>query len=337
MPPRIRIGFIGAGGWGRQKHLPAIAYVQEHYAQRFDVQVSALCERDHEVAAQVSKEYDIPTVYSELERFAADESLDCYVVVIDPRGLCSVLKTLHQRRVPIFTEKPPGFGLDEARYLSQAIDVPNLVAFNRRYFPIVEQFRRLVAELEEIYYVDCSFYRHERHDSRWFKEGARPNAVPFVLGTGLHAINLLDHLFGEIKKVRSIAVPVGTSGTEAWLCDLDFGSGVRGRLKMLPCSGSALERIEVHSRRRSLYAHYGMYSPIDYPGTIYVHEEGRLATVIEGEPAGSRLVDEGFVGEYLDFFHAVVTGDPTRSNLQNAVNSMRIAEQIERILAPTSG
>lgn len=332
MPRRIRVGFIGAGDWGRQKHLPAIAYVREHYADRFDVQIAALCERNPEIAAQVSGEYAIPTVYGELETFAADESLDCYAVVIDPRGLCSVLETLYQRRVPIFTEKPPGVSLDEARHLAQTIDVPNLVAFNRRYFPIIGQFKKLLADLEGIYYVDCSFYRHERRDSKWFREGTHPGAVPFVVGTGLHAINLLDYLFGDIATVSTKELAVGADETAAWLCDLDFCSGVQGRLKMLPCSGSAVEWIEVHSPRRSLYAHYGVYSPIDYPGTIYVHDEGRLAKVIEGQQAMSRLVDEGFVGEYLDFFQAVVGGAPTKSNLQNSVNSIRIADQIERCL-----
>jgi hypothetical protein len=55
-----------------------------------------------------------------------------------------------------------------------------------------------------------------------------------------------------------------------------------------------------------------------------------LAKVIEGQRAASRLVDEGFVGEYLDFFQAVAGGEPTQSNLRNSVNSIRIAEQIER-------
>jgi predicted dehydrogenase len=329
MPERIRIGFLGAGQWGRAKHLPAITHIQRHCTDRFNVEIAALCERDADIATHVSREYGIPIVYHDMESFAADETLDCYAIVVDPRGLLSVIETLRRRRVPILTEKPPGFRYEEAQYLAHTIDVPNVVAFNRRYFPIVETFRKLLSEVQGIYYVDCNFYRHERYDSKQFSEGTYPDAVPFVIGTGLHAINLLEDLFGEIISSRTTELRVETNDTRAWLCDLDFRSGVKGRLKMLPCSGSATEWIEVHSQRRSLYLHYGMYGETDYPGRIYVHQGGNLEDVIEGDGQAPRIVNEGFVGEYLDLFQAVVNGGPTRSNFRNALNSMRIAAEVE--------
>ena len=99
---------------------------------------------------------------------------------------------------------------------------------------------------------------------------------------------------------------------------------------MLPCCGSATEWIEVHSQRQSLYMHYGLYSAIDYPGRIHIHREGRLEKLVAGQGDAPRLVNEGFVGEYLDFFQAVAHGNPTRSNFQNALHSLRIASEIER-------
>jgi len=334
MTKSIRVGLLGAGQWGLTKHFPAITYVQEHYADRFDIKIAALCERDPEVAREVSDEYNISTVYNDLKSFSLDRTLDCYVVVVDPCSLKPIIETLYQRRVPLFTEKPPGLTSEEAQFFADNIDVPNVVAFNRRYFPIVQTFRRLLEELVGIYYVDCSFYRSERYDSKWFYEGKDPKAKPFVIGTGLHAINLLEYLFGQIASCRTTSLSVTTNETEAWLCDLEFLSGIRGRLKMLPCSGSATEWIEVHSQRRSLYMHYDMYSEIDYPGRIWVHEGGELKEIIEGESGLPRMVNEGFVGEYIDFFQAVADGSPTRSNFQNAVSSMRIAEGIERGLRP---
>ncbi|MCJ7737214.1 MAG: Gfo/Idh/MocA family oxidoreductase, partial [Anaerolineae bacterium] len=305
-----------------------------HYSDRFDVRIAALCERDPEIASRVSREYGIRTVYSDVESFSMDETLDCYVVIIRPRALKPVLKTLVRRRAPIFTEKPPGFSADEAEALAGLIDVPNVVAFNRRYFPIVETFRQLLNELDGIYYVDCSFYRSERYDSQLFSEGKGSNASPFVMGTGLHAINLLEYLFGEIASCRSTNVSVPTNATQAWLCDLDFASGLAGRLKMLPCTGSAVEWIEVHSQCRSLHLHHGMYGKIDYPGTIWVHEGGELTEIIHGDGELPRLVNVGFVGKYLEFFQAVAAGGPTRSNFRNAVNSIRVAEGIETSRRP---
>lgn len=328
MSRKIRIGFIGAGSWGQRKHLPAINYIREHCKDIYDVEIAALCEMDNAVAKRVSEQYKIPKTYSNLEEFAADETLDCYVVVISPKGLKSVVETLYQRRVPIFTEKPPGLTWQEAFHLAESIKVPNVVAFNRRYFPIIDKLKEVLEEMDEIYYVDCNFYRHERYDSKYFFQTNQKSQPPFVIGTAVHGINILEYLFGNITSCNTTKVRVKTNQTDAWLSDLDFNNEIKGRIKILPCSGSHTEWIEIHSQKRSIYAHFCLYG-IDYPGKIVVHERGRIREVIDGNPKEPRIVQEGFVGEYLDFFRAIIEHKPTRSNFQNAVNSMRIAEQIE--------
>ena len=117
-------------------------------------------------------------------------------------------------------------------------------------------------------------------------------------------------------------IRVGLLGAGAWgrenhlpaLAYLRFASGMAGEMRILPCSGSSTERIEVHSQRRSLYLRAGLlYGAIDPPGSIEIHEGGRLVERIMGDEAMPRVVSGGFVGEYLDLFRAMRDGTPTRT------------------------
>ena len=324
---RIRLGFLGAGSWGRQNHLPAIQYVQQTCGDRCSLEITALCERDAQIAEQVSKVYGIERVYADIAPFANDTEIDAFVVIVNPKHLRHVLDQLSPRGLPIFSEKPPGFCQREAVHLATTAPNPNLVAFNRRYFPIVQQAKGMISALDDITCVSCNFLRANRHDSRDYRQG-QPGAVPFVTGTAIHGINLLEYLLGPIADCRAQAYP-DSQAPDYWLVDLQFASGVPGRLNILPCSGSATEWIQVHSAQRSLYIYAALYSPIDYPGRIEVHESGQLVDVIRGDDSLPRLVNHGFVDEYLDFAGAIVKGTRTRSDFCSAVNSMRIAEAIE--------
>jgi len=327
MATRIRLGLLGAGAWGRQKHLPAIDYIRRHYADELDIQIAALCEQDSAIADEVCRQYAIGRHYVDLFPFAEDPDLDAYVVVVNPRGLTAVLERLAPRGLPIFSEKPPGWSLAEAQHLAEIVPTPNLVAYNRRYFPITERARAAIAELQAPYYVSCNICRHARPDSQDYAQGL-PGAVPFVMGTAIHELNLLEYLFGPISDCRP--TPIASSAqVDHWHADLAFDGGLTGRMNILPCCGSATEWIEVHSPERSLYIRLGIYSPIDLPGSIEVHEKGQLVEVIRGDESIPQLVQEGFCGEYLAFFRAIRDGGSTRSTFQSAVNTMRVCQIIE--------
>ena len=327
MVKRIRLGFLGAGDWGQTKHLPSIAHIQAQHADTYDVRITALCEQDPDIAAKVMRTFAIPRLYPDLASFAQAPDIDAYVVVVNPRGLAPVIERLAQRGLPIFSEKPLGWSHAQARHLAQIAPSPNLVAYNRRYFPFTQRAREAIAELDGPYYVSCNICRHQRTDSADYRQGL-PGAVPFVLGTAIHSLNLLEYLFGPIDACRP-ASPAPAATVDHWLADLTFVSGLAGRINILPCSGSSTEWIVVHSPTRSLYMRLGMYSPSDAPGSIEVHEAGQHIALVAGDSSLPPLVQQGFVGEYLDFFRAIRDGDSTRSTFQSSVNAMRIAEIIE--------
>jgi predicted dehydrogenase len=331
---KIRVGFLGVGAWGRENHLPALAYLRQYCLDGFEVELAALCERKPDVARDMAAQFAILRVYATLDALLAAGGIDCLVVVVKPRKLEAVITQLVPGGLPVLMEKPPTRTSAGAQRLAARVKAPHVVGFNRRYFPLVERFKALVDALDGPYLAGCSFYRSERYDSQRFAQAPDTYDFPFMVGTAIHGINLLEHLCGEIVGCDVAPIAVRTNQTYAAVSHLRFASGLAGEMRILPCCGSSTERIEVHSQRRSLYLRAGLlYGTSDLPGSIEIHEGGRLVERIEGDADQSPLIRGGFVGEYLDLFRAMRVGTPTRATLANSVNSMRVCERIEAALS----
>ncbi|MEZ4637161.1 MAG: hypothetical protein R2856_19775 [Caldilineaceae bacterium] len=233
-----------------------------------------------------------------------------------------MIEQIAPRGLPIFSEKPPGISSAQAQRLADLVTTTNVVAFNRRFTPLNNVFKKIVDEMDDLFFVEGHFFRHNRQDPS------------FALETGIHWINFMTYLFGPIQAARTERRPHPQNETWIRVSDLTFASGLRGLLKIFPCTGAQGERLEVHSPQRTAF----LYGPLwEDDGEIVIeenvfapvlHEQRLLRRTIPGG-TGPEIVERGIVGEYVEFFHAIHSGAPTRSNFQNAVNSMRVAEAIE--------
>ena len=332
-PPAIRLGYIGAGEWGERKHLAAIEYIRKVLGDT-DVGIVALCESDPARADEIALKYGIGRVYHDLEEFALDPDITCFSVTVAAARLAAVLPVLARRKLPVFCEKPLGVSAADAARFAGLFDAPTVVGFNRRFYPIVNRFKEIIDGLPPPVFVDASFFRHGRTDSRDHAADPTGRTPPFVVGTAIHMINLLEYTVGRIIDVD--AVPISSGGdAPSWHCRLGFehdrsSRPVPGALTILPCCGKHTEWIEYHTADVSVGLLCSLYGDLDYPGKIVVTTKGRERQSIDGSSDAPRIVNEGFVDEYLEFFALVRSGGTSRSDFPSAVNSMRIAEKIEK-------
>ncbi len=317
----IHLAFVGSGNWARKYHFPSLAYLAQRSTSNttedlgVDLYLRGIYSLDPEIAAGVATETGFERVYPSLNALLDDEAVDAIAVAVTPSALASVLRRVVTKGVPIFSEKPPGVNTQEAKDLSDLVTVPNVLAFNRRFIPLNSTFKSLVENLEEIYYIEGSFYRHQRVDET------------FMIGTGIHWINFMEYLFGEIQDVNVERFPNPSNNTVNRIAQLTFSNRLRGQLKVFQCAGAQVERIEVHSASRSLT----LFGPLwEQPGRIIIHE-GAQETIIDPEATDPlpEIIRLGIVGEYVEFLTKACAGLPTRSNFKNAVNSMRVAEAME--------
>ncbi|TVR53511.1 MAG: gfo/Idh/MocA family oxidoreductase [Spirochaetaceae bacterium] len=325
---KISLGYIGAGEWGVKKHIAAIEYVRDVLGDT-NVELTALCERDPARAKALAKKYHIKKLYHDLDEFARDPDINCFSVTVTPSSLVSVLPALARRNLPIFCEKPLGTSYAEAERFAAIVEACNVVGFNRRFYPIVTRFKEIIASLPPPVFVDASFFRHGRTDSLDHASDPTRREPPFVIGTAIHMINLLEYAIGPIRDVDVTELETG------WFCRLQYERGrsarpVPGALTILPCCGKHTESIEYHTADVSVGLLCSLYGDLDYPGKIVLTKQGREQQIIDGSIDSPRIVNEGFVDEYREFFSLVRSGGTSRSDFRSAVNSMRIAEKIEK-------
>ena len=311
----VNLAFVGSGNWARKQHFPALDYVRVHAGERFDVRFHGIYSLERAEAAAVAERYGFMQVYESLGALIADKEITAVAVAVSPEAVASVLERVMALRVPIFCEKPPGISTAQARHLSKIITVPNVLAFNRRFSPLNNVFKSIVDKMEHIYFIEGHFFRNNRLDET------------FMIGTGIHWINFVAYLFGDIAHVSVGRFRNPQNETWVRIAQVVFANGLRGTLKFFPCTGSQAERVEVHSNAQSVY----LDGPLgDNPGKIVI-EAATERRVVQPEALldAPEIVRIGIVGEYEAFFETVCNDVASRSTFQNAVNAMQVAEAIE--------
>jgi predicted dehydrogenase len=311
----LRLAFIGAGEWVEKYHLPTI----KRLSGRQIVSITGIWNRTRPKAEKLARDFDLPKVYEDLQEVIDDREVSCLAVAVNSRAVGQILRTLAIRELPLLCEKPPGADSAEARELAELITSTNVVAFNRRYMPVNQRFKEFV-DGEQIEFVECSFYRRHR------------DVEEFITETGIHGINLLEYLFGEICKVETERWKVPGTSTYNWLAHLCFSSGLRGLLKFFPFSGINMEKVEVNGR--DVTASVTAAHPLTDAREGFIRTErhddnGEPVVQILDQKDLDPLCAGGFEGEYRDFLAALQENRRTLSNFQNAWQSVVIAEAVQ--------
>ena len=140
--PVIRWGIIGAGNVAEFKSGPALM-------QAPGSTVVAVMRRDAEKARDFALRHGVPRWYTDVDALLADPEVDA-VYVASPHHLhLAHVTRAAQAGKAILCEKPVGVSTAEAQAavdVCRAASVPLSVAYYRRYWPVVQEMRRLLAE-----------------------------------------------------------------------------------------------------------------------------------------------------------------------------------------------
>ena len=137
----LKAGFIGAGGRAQSAHYPSLTRLD-------DVEVTAVCELDETILAQVAQEYNIPNTFTDHRDMLDKMDLDIvYCVMREAWVLQPALDCLNAGK-HTFLEKPPGANSDQTQKMLDAAvanDVYAMVGFQRRYAAVTREAMRRVA------------------------------------------------------------------------------------------------------------------------------------------------------------------------------------------------
>ncbi len=140
--PKVRIGFIGAGGMGQMAHL-------SNYAAIPECEIVALAEPRPRLARRVAERYGIPHVFADHQELLRKAGVQAVVAAQPYRRHAILIPDILRARVPVFTEKPLCLGVaagERLVALGRELNVLHMVGYHKRSDPAMEYARSLCAE-----------------------------------------------------------------------------------------------------------------------------------------------------------------------------------------------
>lgn len=230
----IRLGLIGCGEHSEGGHAVPLARYKSEYPG--EIELTAVSDPRMERAEYFRTKYGFLHAYGDMNEMLTHHALDACIAVVPVEKIPQVGIQLLEARMPCVVEKPLGASLADVQALcdsARATGTPNMVSVNRRFMPFLNRALEWTRDIGPLRYVRCTFTRHARGEPE------------FLWGTAVHAVDALRYIAGDVADTR-IRTLKQQAGTADWYgIDLDFVSGVSGRIDVLPTSGLREETYEL--------------------------------------------------------------------------------------------
>ena len=314
----VRLGLIGAGGMANGVHYPSLAEFS-------DVKLVALCDLNSERLTNTANRFEIEKRYTDYRQMLDTEELDAVYVLMPPHHLFDIAIDVMEHKLNIFMEKPPGVMAEQTRQLANAAernDVLSMVAFNRRYAPLIVKMKEAVTANGPMLQCVSTFYKNYIGQPAYYR-----GAIDILRCDAIHAVDMLRYMGGEIEHVASDVQSHNASYDNMFNALVRFESGGVGVLLTNWCVGGRRHQFEMHAEGISAYV-----NP-DVNAELWRNGSSTPETFDTKEVAGSdeNRVYYGFAGENRHFIDCVKAHQLPQTHFSDAVRSMELAERIYKV------
>lgn len=312
----VRLAIVGCGIAARDLHWPALKKLPRHF------HVTALCSRTMESADALGELIgcrDRTTDYDALLRRDDIDAVDLVLPI--PHNHDFTRKALVARK-HVIVEKPLAASMKEARSLCRAAarakGVVAMVAENFRYRPTLIRLKKMMESgiAGEIYgarfdvFISITPQTNKYLKTKWRLKHEYPAGFP--VDGGIHNVNALRFLFGELKTVRSSAQQVNPTIGDIDTMHIDYRAEETGVPLQLNLFYSARGMREI----RLLV--FGTGATLEMRGnTITTFRDQKEPRVENVEDSG------GYVEEFLAFHKAIRTGSTTETDFAEGTRDLR--------------
>ena len=296
-------------------HAAALAhYVAEHPGRVF---LSAVCDLDQAKAEAAREQFGFARRYTSLAALLENEPFDALVMVLPIPAIVPTVVPLLDRPLTAMIEKPLGQDISEARALAAAVEGSSsslMVSLNRRFELALNRALEWVRGAGPMRAVHGTMLRNARTEA------------DFVWGTGIHLIDTLCHVAGDLSLVSAAAVP-GTGDRDAWrTARLTAPGGTVVTLEIQPTAGRDEDWIRIVGDDYCVDVRQCMF----HSGGFEAYRKGEQV-VTDATPADlPRFIAGGCYGETCAFLDAVADGAPLPGpSVGDALRSAELAAQIQ--------
>jgi len=308
----IKLVVIGAGAHSLHNHLPALQkYVLEHPKE---VSLSALCDLRRDHVESTSRQFGFDRSYTDIEEMLAHESPDGCMAITPVPITGKVTTRLLTEGFPLLMEKPPGVSLAEAKAINDRVKgsgVPVMVSMNRRFAPVIAHAQSAVGG-RPIEWIRATMLRTRRVEPEFF------------YGTGMHALDAMRHLGGDIGDftTRSRAV----DGVRWYSVEMDFVDGAQGHLEVMPTCGCVSEQYELLGRDYRVLARFMG----DGSGTVTKWEDGMVDTKVLRTDETPEFEENGAYDETCEFIASIRERRQPYPSPETVLQSVEVCERVIR-------
>ena len=320
---KTKICIIGCGRFARYAHGPSYQLIRQNDP---DVEYAACADMAADKAESFAAQFGFPRFYDDWRKMVDTEKPDGVCVLTGVGDTARTASEVLAEGIPTMMEKPPGRNREEIGKIidaSRKSGAPAMVAFNRRYSPILVQALGILEKecQEPVEHVRCDFYRCERLDADFST-------------TSIHGIDAIRHLAGGRFTEVSLDYQELQRESPARNIFLNarFDNGVYGLVSFIPSSGATFERYTLNTRHWTLVAHTippsGGSEP---PGKIEVFHNNfhlRDEAPAPSEFNGQEIYLSGYYGENVAFIERLRHGFPQENDLLMSLDAVEIADGI---------
>jgi predicted dehydrogenase len=317
---RVRAAIVGAGRRSWSAHFPAFKLLRD------ELEVAALCELDEERRTRAADLFDLPEehTYGDLDRMLAEARPELVYAVMWPQYIRPVAERCFAAGAHVFLEKPPGRTLDDVEALlaaARAAGRQGFVGFQRRYAHVATEALRRIHERGPLTLCVAEFHKD------LVQSGPPPYGVTTLWDDAVHAVDFARFVCGgEVTTVHAFVDHHFVDWPNGFHALIRFSSGATTVLTANRSAGARFMRFEVHGREITAYLD-------DFPATLrLVADDGALQEMHTArELAGSEVpqASDGVLEMHRHILHGVRTNTPSRSPLEDALETMRLVARLE--------
>lgn len=302
----IRLGLIGCGEHSEIGHaIPLARYAAAHADA---IILTAACDLRQERAELFCRKYGFARSYQQADEMLAREHLDVCVTVTPVERIAEIGIKLLEASTPCVVEKPLGATINEITALREAakkVNAINMVSVNRRFMPLLNRGLEWTRNAGVLRYVRCTMLRHARKEPE------------FIRFTAIHAVDTMRYIGGEVHacEIRTL-----TPAPHAYAIDLQFESGMHGRIDVLPTAGMVEETYELigDGFRAAITCPFG---PVR---SLQCYQENQLVLDEIGGGETPEDVTQGFYGEVLELVEALSLGRRPKPSIEDVFPSVEL-------------
>ncbi|TBL71598.1 Gfo/Idh/MocA family protein [Paenibacillus thalictri] len=329
MESAFKIGLVGCGN-----HM--YEFIAHCLKWAPPVTIQAVCDLDEAKLERFANYYNVAGKYTDYREMFAKEPLDAVICVINETAHYDVAKAAMLSGLHIFVEKTPCLTSVEAEELAQiqkSTGKTTMVGFNRRFMTSYVMAKEISQrpEFGGIYMYQSQFNTSPYRSEAFFK-----------INHVIHHLDLARFMMGEITltQVQRVAIDDRRVG---YTISFRSEQGGIGTIQ----SGSLLdelypiERLELLGDRRNVVVD-NVRSLVYNRPPGQRKEQYKTYALVEGGDAlvwnpslgvYPRYSYHGYEDELHYFIQCVMDGRKPEPNIEDSVQTMRLVEEMERLLA----